>query len=65
MAEVMTVDARRAFLTEGTRTAVLATTRQDGRPHAAAIAFVCDDDDILFLPMPRRSRAVIFCAILG
>jgi hypothetical protein len=46
----MTLDARRAFLTEGTRTAVLATTRDDGRPHAAPIAFVLDDDDdILFL----------------
>ena len=45
----MTLDARRAFLTEGTRTAVLATAREDGRPHAAPIAFVLDDDDILFL----------------
>jgi PPOX class probable F420-dependent enzyme len=45
----MTRDARRAFLTEGTRTAVLATTREDGRPHAVPICFVLDDDDILFL----------------
>jgi PPOX class probable F420-dependent enzyme len=45
----MTLDARRAFLTEGTRTAVLATIREDGRPHAVPIAFVLDDDDILFL----------------
>lgn len=45
----MTRDARRAFLTEGTRTAVLATTRADGRPHAVPICFVLDDDDILFL----------------
>ena len=49
MAAEMTLDARRAFLTEGTRTAVLATTREDGRPHAVPIAFVLDDDDILFL----------------
>ena len=35
MAADMTLDARRAFLTEGTRTAVLATAREDGRPHAA------------------------------
>jgi PPOX class probable F420-dependent enzyme len=48
-AAAMTLDARRAFLLEGTRTAVLATTREDGRPHAAPIAFVLDDDDILFL----------------
>jgi PPOX class probable F420-dependent enzyme len=45
----MSLDARRAFLTEATRTAVLATTRGDGRPHAAPIAFVLDDDDVLFL----------------
>ena len=45
----MTLDARRAFLTEGTRTAVLATTRVDGRPHGAPICFVLDDDDVLFL----------------
>jgi PPOX class probable F420-dependent enzyme len=44
----MTLDARRAFLTEGTRTAVLATTREDGRPHAVPIALVLDDD-VLFL----------------
>jgi PPOX class probable F420-dependent enzyme len=50
MAADMTPDARRAFITEGTRTAVLATARDDGRPHAAPIAFVLDDDDdILFL----------------
>ena len=48
-AAAMTLDARRAFLLEGTRTAVLATTREDGRPHAVPIAFVLDDDDILFL----------------
>jgi PPOX class probable F420-dependent enzyme len=45
----MTLDARRAFLTHGTRTAVLATTREDGRPHATPIALVLDDDDVLFL----------------
>ena len=49
VAAEMTFEARRAFLTEGTRTAVLATTRHDGRPHAVPIAFVLDDDDVLFL----------------
>ena len=38
MAADMTLDARRAFLTEGTRTAVLATAREDGRPHAAPVS---------------------------
>ena len=34
----------RAFVTHGTRTAALATTRGDGRPHVAPIWFVLDDD---------------------
>jgi PPOX class probable F420-dependent enzyme len=49
MADEMTPDARRAFLTSGTRTAVLATTRADGRPHAVPVCFVLQDDDVLFL----------------
>lgn len=36
---------RRAFLSEGTRTGVLSTTRKDGTPHAAPIWFVLDPDD--------------------
>jgi PPOX class probable F420-dependent enzyme len=34
----------RAFLSEGTRTGKLATTRADGRSHIAPIWFVLDDD---------------------
>jgi PPOX class probable F420-dependent enzyme len=34
----------RAFVTEGTRTGKLATTRADGRPHVAPIWFLLDDD---------------------
>jgi hypothetical protein len=49
MAEEMTPEARRAFLATGTRTAILATTRSDGRPHAVPVCFVLDDDDVLFL----------------
>jgi PPOX class probable F420-dependent enzyme len=49
MAQVMTPEARRAFLTHGTRTAILATTRPDGRPHAVPICFALEDDDVLFL----------------
>jgi PPOX class probable F420-dependent enzyme len=49
MAEEMTPEARRAFLTSGTRTAILATTRADGAPHAVPVCFVLDGDDVLFL----------------
>jgi PPOX class probable F420-dependent enzyme len=49
MAQEMTAEARRAFLTNGTRTAILATTRPDGRPHAVPVCFVLDDDDVLIL----------------
>ena len=49
MAEEMTPQARRTFLTSGTRTAILATTRADGRPHAVPVCFVLEDDDVLFL----------------
>ena len=38
----------RAFLSEGTRTAKLATTRKDGRPHVAPVWFVLDGDDVVF-----------------
>jgi PPOX class probable F420-dependent enzyme len=49
MAQVMAPEARRAFLTNGTRTAILATTRPDGRPHAVPVCFVLEDDDVLIL----------------
>jgi PPOX class probable F420-dependent enzyme len=49
MVDEMTPQARRAFLTSGTRTAILATTRADGRPHAVPVCFVLDGDDVLFL----------------
>ena len=40
----MTDEEWRAFVTEGTRTGKLATTRADGRPHVAPIWFDLDDD---------------------
>jgi PPOX class probable F420-dependent enzyme len=49
MARPMTDDERQAFLLSGTRTAVLATTYADGRPHAVPVGFVLDEDDVLFL----------------
>ncbi|MEV6911660.1 PPOX class F420-dependent oxidoreductase [Amycolatopsis sp. NPDC051071] len=47
MPEKMTDEQRRAFLAEGTRTAVFATVRPDGRPHAVPVWFAMDGDDIV------------------
>lgn len=44
----MTADERRSFLSEGTRTAKLATVRADGRSHVAPVWFVLDGDDLVF-----------------
>jgi PPOX class probable F420-dependent enzyme len=44
MAIDMTDVEWRTFVTQGTRTAALATVRRDGRPHVAPIWFVLDDD---------------------
>jgi hypothetical protein len=44
----MTKEEAQAFLSEGTRTGKLATTRADGRPHVAPIWFVLDGDDLIF-----------------
>jgi hypothetical protein len=38
----------REFVSVGTRTGKLATTRRDGRPHVVPIWFVLDGDDIVF-----------------
>ena len=38
----------RTFVTEGSRTGKLATTRADGRPHVAPVWFVLDGDDLVF-----------------
>ena len=48
MSYTMTDDEHHAFLTEGTRTAKVATHRADGRPHAAPVWFVLDGDDVIF-----------------
>lgn len=44
----MSREEMRAFISEGTRTGHLATTREDGRPHVAPIWFVMDGNDIIF-----------------
>jgi len=38
----------REFLSAGTRTGKLATTRADGRPHVAPVWFVLDGSDVVF-----------------
>ena len=45
--QTMTEQQARDFLSAGTRTAKLATVREDGRPHVAPIWFVLDDDGTL------------------
>ena len=44
----MTPQETRTFLATGTRTAKVATTMRDGRPHVMPIWFVLDGDDIVF-----------------
>ncbi|MFI9272204.1 PPOX class F420-dependent oxidoreductase [Kitasatospora sp. NPDC052896] len=44
----MTETQWRAFLTAGTRTAKLATTKADGSPHVAPIWFLLDGGDLVF-----------------
>jgi PPOX class probable F420-dependent enzyme len=44
----MTEQEWRAFVIDGTRTAKVATARQDGRPHVVPVWFVLDGEDIVF-----------------
>ncbi|MFJ9946485.1 PPOX class F420-dependent oxidoreductase [Kitasatospora sp. NPDC091207] len=44
----MTEAEWRAFLAAGTRTAKIATTRADGRPHVAPVWFLLEGDEIVF-----------------
>ncbi|WP_436739839.1 PPOX class F420-dependent oxidoreductase [Streptomyces sp. BBFR102] len=48
MAQKMTEAAWRAFVSEGTRTAKVATTREDGSPHIAPVWFVLDGRNVVF-----------------
>lgn len=48
MAEKMTEDQWRRFVSEGTRTAKLSTVRADNSPHVAPVWFVLDGDDVVF-----------------
>ena len=44
----MTPDEYRTFLQAGARTAMVATSRADGRPHLAPVWFLLDGDDLIF-----------------
>ena len=48
MASPMTPEEITAFLTEGTRTAKLATTMADGGPHVMPVWFIVEDGEIVF-----------------
>ncbi|MFI1675907.1 MULTISPECIES: PPOX class F420-dependent oxidoreductase [unclassified Streptomyces] len=48
MAQKMTDDQWRAFVSHGTRTGKLSTVRADGGPHIAPIWFLLDGDDLVF-----------------
>ncbi|MGW0908491.1 PPOX class F420-dependent oxidoreductase [Streptomyces sp. NPDC002853] len=48
MAQKMTEDQWRAFVSQGTRTGKLSTVRSDGSPHIAPIWFLLDGDELVF-----------------
>ncbi|GAB2966150.1 PPOX class F420-dependent oxidoreductase [Streptomyces pseudoechinosporeus] len=48
MAQKMTDEEWRKFVSYGTRTGKLSTIRADGSPHVAPIWFVLDGDDLVF-----------------
>lgn len=48
MAEAMSEQVWRAFLSAGTRTGKLATVRADGSPHVVPVWFVLHADELLF-----------------
>ncbi|MFH9863319.1 PPOX class F420-dependent oxidoreductase [Streptomyces sp. NPDC017202] len=48
MAEKMTDEEWRAFVSQGTRTAKLSTVRADGSPHVAPVWFLLDGDEVVF-----------------
>jgi PPOX class probable F420-dependent enzyme len=48
LAEQMSEDVWKAFITEGTRTGKLSTVRADGSPHIAPMWFLLDDRDLVF-----------------
>jgi len=56
----MTEEEWHAFVMEGTRTAKVATTRKDGRPHVVPVWFVLDGEDIVFTTGARSVKGQAF-----
>ncbi|USQ86801.1 PPOX class F420-dependent oxidoreductase [Streptomyces phaeoluteigriseus] len=48
MAQKMTDEEWRAFVSQGTRTGKLSTVRADGSPHVTPVWFLLDGDDVVF-----------------
>ncbi|MFF3500452.1 PPOX class F420-dependent oxidoreductase [Streptomyces sp. NPDC003247] len=48
MAQKMTDEEWRAFVSHGTRTGKLSTVRADGRPHVTPVWFLLDGDEVVF-----------------
>ncbi|MDF3299400.1 PPOX class F420-dependent oxidoreductase [Streptomyces tropicalis] len=48
MAQKMSDEEWRAFVSHGTRTAKLSTVRADGSPHIAPVWFLLDGDEVVF-----------------
>lgn len=46
----------RAFVSAGTRTGKLASTRADGGPHVAPVWFILDGDDLVFMTGERTVK---------
>jgi PPOX class probable F420-dependent enzyme len=58
MAQRMTPEEYRSFLTAGTRTAKVATVRADGQPHVVPVWFVLDGDTVVFTTGDRSAKAL-------
>ena len=53
----MTPSEYRSFLLEGTRTAKVATTKEDGQPHNTPVWFLLDEDEIVFTTWHESVKA--------
>ncbi|MFE6281325.1 PPOX class F420-dependent oxidoreductase [Streptomyces sp. NPDC057877] len=56
MAQKMTDEEWRAFVSYGTRTGKLSTVRADGSPHVTPIWFLLDGDDLVFNTAKRSVK---------